>query len=395
MNEQTMSKKPVIVSETGIKQLQRIPLSSKTFKELWLQELLEKSPETLPTGYVDNIFAPLIFVAREVEVESGYIDNLYISAKGYLVIVETKLWRNPESKRQVVGQILDYAKDVSTWNYEKLNSVYTEYNKGKVLFSEMINKGFYEAEDESYFVDIVEKNIQASRFLLMVVGDGIREDVVKMAEFLNSSVSMQFQFALCELEVYELENGKRLVVPQLTTKTKVITRTLVNSAVPSEAQIDLPEETQKPKANNRKAKIASLEEWANNVSEKNKKLTAEEIVSFVNDMTEIGYQYHLGTAELVFELISDELNVKLTRLWVSASGVLYFQPAYIFSDLTKTGYSQTLAERLLEKLKPFLDKNQKNIPYEYKEGYYYVDMTTLISNKSEILEIFEQYKLNF
>lgn len=393
MNEKSMSKKPVIVSDDGIKQLQRTPLSSKTFKELWLQELLEKSPETLPTGYVDNIFAPLIFVAREVEVESGYIDNLYISAKGYIVIVETKLWRNPESKRQVVGQILDYAKDVSTWNYEKLDSVYKEYNKGKTLFSQMIEKGFYEAEDESYFIDVVEKNIQTSRFLLMVVGDGIREDVEKMAEFLNSSVSMQFQFALCELEVYELKDGERLIVPQLTTKTKVITRTLVNSVSQSETPIKLPEEPSKSKSS-RKEVIASLEEWVENISAKNSKINPDEIISFVNDMTEIGYQYHLGTAELILVLVSEKLNTKLTRIWINSKH-LYFQPAYIYNDLRKSGYSEILADGLFEKLRPFLSKNQKNVPYEYKEGFYGIDLKTITSYKAEILEIFEQYKLNF
>lgn len=388
-----MSKRPVIVSDNGIKQLQRIPLSSKTFKESWLQELLEKSPETLPTGYVDSIFAPLAFVAREVEVESGYIDNLYISAKGYIVIVETKLWRNPESKRQVVGQILDYAKDVSKWNYEKLDSVYKEYNKGKTLFSQMIENGFYEVEDESYFIDVVEKNIQASRFLLMIVGDGIREDVAKMSEFLNSSVSMQFQFALCELEVYELENGKRLVVPQLTTKTKVITRTLVNSVTQSDTPITPPEESSKPKSP-KKEVIASLEEWADNISSKNSKINPDEIISFVNDMTEIGYQYHLGTAELILELVSEKLNTKLTRIWINSKH-LYFQPTCLYTDLRKSGYSEILADGLFENLRPYLSKAQRYVPYEHKEGCYGIDLKTITSCRSEILEIFEQYKLNF
>lgn len=394
MNEQTMSKKPVIVSENGIEQLQRIPLSSKAFKELWLQKLLEKSPETLPTGYIDSIFAPLVFIAREVEVESGFIDNLYISSKGYLVIVETKLWRNPEAKRQVVGQIIDYAKDVSTWNYEKLDSVYRDYNDGKSLFAEMVDKGFYEDADEAYFIDVVEKNITSSRFLLMIVGDGIREDVSKMAEFLNTSVSMQFQFALCELEVYELKDGKRLVIPQLTTKTKVITRTLVNTV--DKVEIQNEPTVEKAKTNpTRKTKPISLEEWADNVSLKNETVTENDIISFVDDMAEIGYHYHLGTAELVFELFSEELNDKLTRLWVNTSTGLYFQPSYIYSDLRRSGYSEILADRLFEKLKPYLSKKQKNIPYEYKEGFYNIDLETVVNKKTEILEIFEQYKLNF
>ncbi len=34
------------------------------------------------------------------------------------MLVEAKLWRNPEARRKVIGQILDYAKELSRWNYE-------------------------------------------------------------------------------------------------------------------------------------------------------------------------------------------------------------------------------------------------------------------------------------
>jgi hypothetical protein len=33
---------------------------------------------------------------------------------------EAKLWRNPEARRQVVGQVLDYAKELARWSYEEL-----------------------------------------------------------------------------------------------------------------------------------------------------------------------------------------------------------------------------------------------------------------------------------
>jgi len=39
---------------------------------------------------------------------------------GRLAVVEVKLWRNPEARRKVVAQILDYAKELSNWDYEDL-----------------------------------------------------------------------------------------------------------------------------------------------------------------------------------------------------------------------------------------------------------------------------------
>ena len=196
MNENRMSKKPALISDSGVQALSRIPLSSSVFQESWLQGVLEKEPGILPTGYVDQVYAPLLFLGREVSVDSGAIDNLYISAKGYLVIVETKLWRNPESKRKVISQVIDYAKDLKDWDYSKLDSVFRASHHGQPLFSAMVEKGYQEADDQAYFIDIVEANIRKARFLLMIVGDGIREDVEKMTEFINSSVQMHYQFAL-------------------------------------------------------------------------------------------------------------------------------------------------------------------------------------------------------
>ena len=128
-----MSKKPIIINENNVETLNRVLLNSKTFQEDWLQNLLENNPDLLPTAEIDQIFSPLVFIAREVNVKSGFIDNLYISSKGYLVVVETKLWRNPESRREVVGQIIDYAKDLKEWSYEELDNLYKEYKKRKIL----------------------------------------------------------------------------------------------------------------------------------------------------------------------------------------------------------------------------------------------------------------------
>lgn len=50
MNENRMSKKPALVSDSGVRALSRIPLSSSVFQESWLQGVLEKEPGILPTG---------------------------------------------------------------------------------------------------------------------------------------------------------------------------------------------------------------------------------------------------------------------------------------------------------------------------------------------------------
>ena len=78
-------------------------------------------PEVLPVAYFDEVYSPAIPV-EEIETSSGYIDNLYVSPAGAITIVETKLWRNPQKHRTVLAQIIDYAKELSKWDYDQLNA---------------------------------------------------------------------------------------------------------------------------------------------------------------------------------------------------------------------------------------------------------------------------------
>ena len=303
MNEQRMSKTPVIVDESGkVQKLQRIMLNSHSFKEEWMQILLEKSPSILPTGNISSVYAPLVCLAREVETPSGYIDNLYLSAKGYIVLVETKLWRNPEARREVVGQILDYAKDIQKWSYEKIDAVFRKYHHtNESLFSHMVAEKLCDASDEAVFVDTVEKNIKASRILLMIVGDGIREGVEKMSEFLNQNPTMQYHFALCELEVYQLENGQRLVVPQLTAKTELVERGFIriegNGAIMPSMEMHTQENVEKDHTiTTEKKAYMSPDQWVEQAtfSENNKIIMRE----LIDDFESLGYTVGAGTADL-------------------------------------------------------------------------------------------------
>lgn len=47
---------------------------------------------------------------------------LYVTPTGRLAVVEAKLWRNPEARRKVIAQILDYAKELSRWSYETIDA---------------------------------------------------------------------------------------------------------------------------------------------------------------------------------------------------------------------------------------------------------------------------------
>ena len=162
---------PIILNPDGsINKIRRVSFTENMFQEGWLQDLIENNPELLPVAEIEPAFTPMVSVGREVATQSGYIDNLFLSPQGNLTVVETKLWRNPEARREVVGQIIDYAKDVSRWTFEELESKVREYNlryrksNSGILDSLRLIEDIEESE-EQIIVDAITRNLQRGRLM--------------------------------------------------------------------------------------------------------------------------------------------------------------------------------------------------------------------------------------
>jgi hypothetical protein len=65
---------------------------------------------------------------------------------------------------------------------------------------------------------------------LLIVGDGIREGVEAIAEYLQLHAGLHFSLGLVELPIYVMPNGDRLVAPRVLARTALVTRNVV--AVP-------------------------------------------------------------------------------------------------------------------------------------------------------------------
>lgn len=238
-------------SDGAIIRPKRISFTQKILDEGWIQELIRANPEILPVDEVESVFSPPISVGREVPTKVGFIDNLYLSPQGYLTIVETKLWRNPEARREVVGQIIDYAKEISKWSFKELeeqvgsyNQKYRNTNLGVV---KTLEQDQAEDFDEPTLIETISRNIRQGRFLLLIVGDGIRESVEDMVEFLAQTPQLQFTLALIELQIYELDQNQNksfLIIPQIVTRTREITRAIVKIEAKEikDIQVDIDED---------------------------------------------------------------------------------------------------------------------------------------------------------
>jgi hypothetical protein len=187
--------RPVLVGAGGQSApLEGLPLASKGFGEQWLQRLLHKHPGCLPVSEIEPGFGELVSVGMEVPTKHGPIDNLFLTPDGDIVLVETKLWRNPESRRQVVAQALDYASCLFEWDYEELEganlkSTFGESPKPTRLYDLFVGKN---GLAEPAFVDAVNANLRKGRVLILVVGDGIRTEAKRLTSLLQSHAGAHF-----------------------------------------------------------------------------------------------------------------------------------------------------------------------------------------------------------
>jgi hypothetical protein len=227
---------PLLVSADGETAQSLFPLEftdSTKYDEPWLQRLVHRQPSVLPIPSIEATFWPAVPVCMELPLRSGYLDNLLMTPAGDLIVIECKLWRNVEARRKVIAQAIDYAKDLQRTNYAELEQAIRAARKEPAyeLFRDVANTEPDSALDESGFIDAVTRNLRRGRFLLMIVGDGITENVESMIEFLQQHAGLHFALALVQLNIFELPNTReRIVVPSIPMRTINVTRGIVEMA---------------------------------------------------------------------------------------------------------------------------------------------------------------------
>lgn len=220
-----MYSSPIMLSKSGqAKTLRRLGFDSG-FSESWLQEQLFSYPSCLPVSEIDPGYPEIAPLCMELQAGSGRIDIIAVTPHGRLVIVETKLWRNPDARRIVVGQILDYAKELISWDYSDLQREVSKRLGVKGNSPFLLAQRYFPTLSETQFVDGVAALLSRGDFMMIIAGDGIRKDAEGIVNFLENTAHMRFTLALLEVAVYEdSETGTRIIQPRVQSKTTLIER---------------------------------------------------------------------------------------------------------------------------------------------------------------------------
>ena len=209
-----------------------------------LQEVLFQHADILPLSEIDPAYASPVPVCTELGTRAGSADALYLTPAGRIILAEFKLWRNPGARREVIGQILDYARVLAAWNYDDLEREVR--NRTKRSPFEIVSAACRDVQ-EHVFVDNVARRLKRGEFLLLIVGDGIREGVEDIVSYVQEHSGLRFNLALVEAAVFRRAESDGLIIqPRVLARTELLPRTVLVRRTILEETDDDPIEEHEP-----------------------------------------------------------------------------------------------------------------------------------------------------
>ena len=188
-----------------------------------LQRLLAGSPSLIPMDEIRDGASPLLVAIREFGLPgSGSTDLLAFTAEGDIAVVECKLDANPEIKRKVVGQILEYGSSLWGKTYEDLDEQVMRRTQRNLvtLLRDVVDTDW----SEELFRERVSAALHDGDFALIVAVDEINEELKRIISYLNDCGSPTFVICALSVRRFSTAQGEMLIPsihgPSLESKAR-------------------------------------------------------------------------------------------------------------------------------------------------------------------------------
>lgn len=364
--------------------LRRLELGGQAIKEDFLQNLLDRNPSILPVSKFSESFGPLVSLGREI---MG-IDNLFVSPTGRLTVVETKLWRNPQATRHVLAQILDYANRLSSLSFEDLEQRCMSANQSAVtessgVYSRVSSSFPDEVPGESEFIDRVQKGLTNGRFLLMIVGDGIREGLEGVLGALHHQSRLHFTFGLVELKLYEASaEGDLLVLPSMVAHSTEIERAVVTirGARPDQVDVTVSDDP------GQQAPRLTESEFLEGIKDPDTRLFGERVFQWARERGWIEITKRGDSASIRTPYPETTAGLILLRLY--KSGRVLTTPPRLRRVLRRIGVGEAEVIEFAQEIDRLIPEIQINLESEQVAGS--VSASQLLPHLDELLRLYEK-----
>ena len=205
--------------------LQEEPFSS----EDEIQALIAERPELLDGEQIlPDSPRRWILITREKGIPEApgsgalwAIDHLIVDQDAVPTLVEVKRAENPEIRRTIVGQMLEYAAHASrTWTAEELRKAFEESSSADGVDPEEVLGRLLQTQgkpDADSFWQDVATNLSAKRLRLLFVADKLPDPLQRVVEFLNEQMP---NIEVLAVEIKQFRGGSmQTLVPRVIGRT--------------------------------------------------------------------------------------------------------------------------------------------------------------------------------
>lgn len=195
-----------------------------------MQALVARYPELITDGDGD-----LLLIRREqaiADTEDGggrwSVDHLFVTRDAVPVLVELKRATDTRLRREVVGQMLDYAANATAyWQAGRVADSFARTAEASEADPDELLRSFIGERDSAAFWQQVDANFTAGRIKLVFVADEIPRELARVVEFLNDQ--MRADVRAVELRWFSDNGGAVTLSPRVIGETE---RTAVKKAAP-------------------------------------------------------------------------------------------------------------------------------------------------------------------
>ena len=193
-----------------------------------LQELIARFPSLLAGDqYSGDIPRRWLLVGREAALPDDQdaagrwsVDHLFLDQDAVPTLVEVKRSSDSRIRREVVGQMLDYAANgVVYWPLEQLRELFARQcehddDDPDLVISELVGE---ETDVEDFWARVGE-NLRAGKVRMVFVSDEIPRELRRVVEFLNGQMNPAEVIAI-EVKQYVGADGTKTLVPRVIGQT--------------------------------------------------------------------------------------------------------------------------------------------------------------------------------
>lgn len=184
------------------------------------QGLLEQYPAMLAGGQISpEDPCRWLLISREMGVPDArdggnqwFLDHLFIDHNGIPTFVEVKRSTDTRIRREVVGQMLEYAANATEyWNVSTLRQIYEKNRNFENPFT------FDDTQTEEFWAK-VSNHLRLGKVRLLFVADVIPKSLLRIIEFLNNQM-LNTEILGLEIKQYLSEDHRQIFVPKIVGQT--------------------------------------------------------------------------------------------------------------------------------------------------------------------------------